>query len=122
MKLLLRWLINAVVLLGVAYFVPGVKIESFITALIIAVVLGLVNAILRPILIVLTLPATVLSLGLFIFVINGLMFWLVAELVKGFSVSGFWAAFFGALVYSGVTLVTSWIFFSDSKKGEPGRQ
>jgi putative membrane protein len=122
MKLLLRWLINAAALMAVAYLVPGVKIESFIIALIVAVVLGLVNAILRPILVVLTLPATILSLGLFLFVVNGLMFWLVAELVKGFTVSGFWAAFFGALVYSGITLVTSWIFFSNSKKDEPGNQ
>jgi putative membrane protein len=120
-KLLLRWLINAGALMAVAYLVPGVKIESFVTALIIAVVLGLVNAVIRPILVILTLPATVLTLGLFLFVINGLMFWLVAEVVKGFTVTGFWAAFFGALVYSAITLVTSWIFFPN-KVEESGKQ
>ncbi len=121
MKLLLRWIINAAALMAVAYFVPGVAIASVTTALIVAVVLGLVNAVLRPILVILTFPATVLTLGLFLFVVNGLMFWLVAEVVKGFTVSGFWAAFFGALVYSGITLVTSWIFFSP-KDEEPKRQ
>ena len=74
MKLLLVWLINAVALVAVAYLLPGIEVSNFVTALIAALVLGLVNAVIRPILILLTLPVTLLTLGLFIFVINGLMF------------------------------------------------
>lgn len=104
MKLLLVWLINAVALMAVAYLLPGIEVSSFITALIAALVLGLVNAVIRPILILLTLPATVLTLGLFIFVINGLLFWFVGSFIAGFVVSGFWWGVAGAIVYS----VVSW--------------
>ena len=104
MKLLLVWLINTVALLGVAYLVPGVSVASFAAALVAALVLGLVNAVIRPILILLTLPATILTLGLFIFVINGLLFWFVGSFVQGFHVAGFWSAFFGAILYS----IISW--------------
>jgi putative membrane protein len=100
LKLALVWLINALALLTVAYVMPGIEIASFWTAMVAAVVLGLVNAVIRPILILLTLPATILTLGLFIFVINGLLFWFVGSNLQGFTVSGFWPAFFGALVYS----------------------
>jgi putative membrane protein len=108
LKLALVWLINALSLLTVAYVMPGIEVASFWTAMVAAVVLGLVNAFLRPVLILLTLPATVLTLGLFIFVINGLLFWLVGTHLQGFSVSGFWPAFFGAMVYS----VVSWALAS----------
>jgi putative membrane protein len=108
LKLLLAWLINALSLLTVAYVMPGIEVASFWTAMVAAVVLGLVNAFLRPILILLTLPATVLTLGLFIFVINGLLFWLVGSHLQGFVVAGFWPAFFGAIVYS----VVSWALAS----------
>jgi putative membrane protein len=108
LKLALVWLINALSLLTVAYVMPGISVASFGTAMVAAVVLGLVNAFLRPILILLTLPATVLTLGLFIFVINGLLFWLVGSHLQGFSVSGFWPAFFGAMVYS----IVSWALAS----------
>jgi len=73
MKLLLVWLINAVALIAVAYLLPGIAVSDFVTALVAALVLGLVNAIIRPVLVLLTLPATLLTLGLFIFVINGLL-------------------------------------------------
>ena len=105
MKLLLVWLINAVALMAVPYLLPGITVSSFMTALIAALVLGLVNAVIRPILILLTLPATILTLGLFIFVINGLLFWAVGSFVQGFVVDGFWAGFLGAIVYS----VISWL-------------
>ena len=105
MKLLLLWLINAVSLLAVAYLMPSIVISSFTTALVAALVLGLVNTVIRPIMILLTLPATLLTLGLFIFVINGLLFWFVGSFIDGFSVHGFWAGFWGAMIYS----VVSWL-------------
>ncbi len=105
MSLLLRWLIGAVSLMLVTYMVPGIKVESFYTALIAALILGLINSLIKPILIVLTLPVNILTLGLFTLVINALLFWLAATIVKGFGVAGFWPAFFGALTMS----VVSWI-------------
>jgi len=107
-RILIVWLINAVALLTVAYVMPSIQVESFGAALIAAVVLGLVNAVIRPILILLTLPATLLTLGLFIFVINGLLFWFVGSHLQGFTVSGFWSGFFGAIVYS----IVSWALSS----------
>ncbi len=108
LKILLVWLINALSLLTVAYVMPGIAIASFWTAMVAAVVLGLVNAVLRPVLILLTLPATILTLGLFIFVINGLLFWLVGTTLQGFIVTGFWPGVFGAIVYS----IVSWALAS----------
>jgi len=108
-SILLRWLLSALALLAVAYLYPGVKVESFFAAAVAALLLGLVNALIRPILVVLTLPVTILTLGLFIFVINALLFWLVAEIVQGFAVQGFVAALVGSLLYSLITLVVSWL-------------
>jgi len=105
MSILLRWLIGAVSLMLVTYLVPGIKVESFYSALIAALILGLINSLIKPILIVLTLPVNILTLGLFTLVINALLFWLAATIVKGFGVAGFWPAFFGALAMS----VVSWI-------------
>lgn len=97
---ILRWVINAGLLMLVPYIVPGVGIKNFWTALVAALVLAFVNAILKPVLILLTLPINILTLGLFTLVINALMIWLVAAVVKGFDISGFWPAFFAALVFS----------------------
>ena len=104
LKILLVWLVNALALMAVAYLMPGIQVAGFVTALVAALVLGLINAVIRPVLVLLTLPATLLTLGLFIFVINGLLFWLVGSFVDGFTVSGFWAGVFGAIVYS----IISW--------------
>lgn len=104
MRLLVTWLINALALLAVPYLMHSVSVDSFGAALIAALILGFVNTLIRPILLVLTLPATVLTLGLFIFIINGLMFWVVAQLVGGFHVASFWAAVGGAILYS----IVSW--------------
>ncbi len=104
MRLLLTWLINAVALFAVPYLMQSVRVDSFGVALIAALVLGLVNTLIKPVLILLTLPVTVLTLGLFIFIINGLMFWFVASFVKGFYVAGFMSAIGGALLYS----IISW--------------
>ena len=100
MRLLLVWLINALALLALPYVFPGVKVDSFGAALIAALALGLINALIRPLLVLLTLPVTVLTLGLFIFVINGLLFWAVGSFMPGFKVDGFWTGVFGAIVYS----------------------
>jgi putative membrane protein len=105
MKLLLVWLVNAVALVAVAYLVPGIAVSGFVTALVAALVLGLVNAVIRPVLVLLTLPVTILTLGLFIFVLNGLLFWFVGSFIDGFTVSGFWPAVFGAIAYS----IVSWL-------------
>jgi putative membrane protein len=104
MRLLLVWLINAVALLALPYLMSSIQVDSFVTALIAALVLGLINTFIRPLLVLLTLPATVLTLGLFIFVINGLLFWFVGSSVEGFHVPGFWSAVGGAILYS----IISW--------------
>ena len=105
MRLLLHWLLNATALLAVAYLMPSIQIASFGAAMIAALVLGLVNALLRPLLLLLTLPVTLLTLGLFLFVINALMFWAAAEMLSGFHVTGFVAALVGSLMYSVLGLV-----------------
>ena len=115
LTLLARWIVNAAALLLVAYLYPGVTVVSFFAAAMAALVLGLVNAVIRPILVLLTLPVTILTLGLFIFVLNALLFWLVAETVEGFKVTGFWAALIGSVMYSLITLVTSWLLFPRRK-------
>mgnify|MGYP006347050241 FL=1 len=105
MKLLLKWLLSAAALLFVAYVYGGVQVQSFGSALIAAFVIGLFNAVLRPVLVILTLPVTVVTVGLFLFVINALMFWAAAGVLDGFHVSGFMAALLGSLIYSALGLV-----------------
>ncbi|KPU92220.1 hypothetical protein APR50_24070 [Variovorax paradoxus] len=100
MRILLKWLLSAVALLAVAYLYSGVQVSSFGAALIAAVVIGLLNMIVRPVLVVLTLPVTIVTLGLFLFVINALMFWAASGLLSGFHVNGFLAALVGSLLYS----------------------
>jgi putative membrane protein len=108
LKLLLVWLINALALIAVAYLLPGVSVADFTTALVAALILGLINAVVRPVLLLLTLPVTILTLGLFIFVLNGLLFWFVGTYIQGFHVAGFWSGVFGAIVFS----LISWILSS----------
>jgi putative membrane protein len=100
MKTLTRWLLLAAALLLVAHLYPGVQVKGFVTALIAAFVLGLFNTVLRPVLVLLTLPVTLLTLGLFLFVINALLFWATASVLDGFTVAGFSAALIGSLIYS----------------------
>ncbi len=100
MKILLKWLLSAAALLLVAYLYSGVQVDSFTSALIAALVIGLFNAVLRPVLVVLTLPVTIVTVGLFLFVINALMFWAAAGVLGGFHVNGFGAALLGSLIYS----------------------
>lgn len=127
MGFLLRVLVNAAAIYAVAMIVPGIEVSGVWAALGAGLVLGLVNAIVRPVLLVLTLPITLLTLGLFLLVLNGLCLWLTSVVVKGFVVAGFWPAVLGALLVS----VVSWIlnaFVSDrgrlvviSAGGPPGR-
>jgi len=107
MTLLLVWILNAVALLVVAYILPGITVASFGSALIAALVLGLLNAVVKPLLILLTLPLTVVTLGLFLLVINALVFWFAGSVLKGFQVDGFWWAVIGAIVYSIVSTALS---------------
>ena len=105
LRLLVRWLLSASALLFVAYVYSGVEVTSFTAALIAAFVIGLLNTVVRPLLVMLTLPVTVLTLGLFLFVINALMFWLAASVLDGFQVRGFAAALIGSLIYSAIGVV-----------------
>jgi len=105
MRLLLIWLVNTLTLFVLPHLLDTVQVDSFTTALTAALVLGLVNTLIRPIILVLTLPITFVTLGLFIFVVNGLMFWAVADIVPVFQVTSFGAAIIAAFVYS----VVSWL-------------
>lgn len=107
MLLIVRLVLNALALLGIAYLVPGIVVESFVSALIIALVLGLVNAIIRPLIILLTLPINLMTLGLFTLVINAFLFWLVSRWIPGFIVPGITEAFLGALILWVVSWVTN---------------
>jgi len=106
MRIVLVWILNAIALWLVAVVLPGVTVADEISALVAAIVLGLVNAVIKPVLIILTLPVTVLTLGLFLLVLNGLLFWGVASILPGFNVAGFWWGVAGALIYS----ILTWAF------------
>lgn len=107
MKILLKFIITAAVVFAISRYalIPGIEVANFTTAVVVALVLGILNIIIRPILLILTLPVNILTLGLFTFVINGLVFWLVSFFVKGFDIAGFWAAFLGALAIT----VVKWV-------------
>ena len=105
MKLLSKWLLSAAALLLVAYVYPGVEVRSFTAALVAAFLIALLNTFVRPVLVLLTLPVTVLTLGLFLFVINALMFWAAAGVLDGFHVRDFTAALIGSLIYSAIGIV-----------------
>ena len=109
MNLIIKWLCSAAALLAVAYLYPGVVVKSFTSALIAAAVLGALNTVVRPVLVVLTLPVTLVTVGLFLFFINALMFWLAASLVSGLIVKGFVAALIGSLIYSVLQLAIEFV-------------
>ena len=108
MKLLIRWALNAGALLFIATYLDGVALEGFYAAAITILILGLVNAVIRPLFVLLTLPITILTLGLFTLVINGLLFWFVSTIVEGFTVISFWPAVWGSLSLS----LVSWLMSS----------
>jgi putative membrane protein len=105
MRLVIKWLLSALALLAVTYIYTGVQVSSFTSALIAAAVIGLLNMVVRPVLVVLTLPVTIVTLGLFLFVINALLFWAASGLLPGFHVNGFVAALIGSLIYSLLGLI-----------------
>ena len=107
LTLLLVWLLNAVALLVVAYILPGISVASFGAAMVAALILGLINTLVKPILVLLTLPIPILTLGLFLLVINALVFWFVGSILGGFKVNGFWWALIGALLYSIISSLLS---------------
>ena len=117
MRLLLTWLINAAALMALPFLMHSVTVTNIGAALVAALVLGLVNTIIRPVLVILTLPVTLVSLGLFILVINALLFWLVAHLVECFHVAGFWSAFVAAILYSVISWALSTLLLN--KDGNP---
>jgi putative membrane protein len=113
LKLLVVWVLNALALMAVAYLVPGIHVANFTAALLAAVVIGFANVLVKPILVILTLPITLLTLGLFLFVINGLLFWFVGHLLQGFSVNSVLTGVIGALVYSVIAWILSAIVLNE---------
>ena len=116
MKLLIGWLLNALALLAVAYLVPDIHVSNFMSALIAAAVIGLANMLIKPVLLILTLPVTILTLGLFIFVINGILFWAVGHFLQGFEVKTLMAGIIGAFAYSVISWILIAIVIDDKKK------
>jgi len=114
MRLLVTWLINAVALMALPFLMSSVVVTNFTTALIAALVLGLVNTLIRPVLVLLTLPVTVVSLGLFILVINAFLFWLVSQWIEGFDVRGFGSAFLAAILYSIISWALATLILKDN--------
>lgn len=116
--LVVKWLVNALAIFLVGQFLPGIHVPDYMTALWVALTLGIVNAIVRPILLLITLPINILTLGLFTFILNGLLFWLATNFVTNFTVDGFWSAVLGALVVSTIATVLDRIFLGkDGKVG-----
>ena len=109
MKLLFRWAVNAAALLAIAYILPGLGLDGVWTAILAALVLGLVNALIRPLLVILTLPVTVITLGLFLLVINALMLWLASSIIPGFTIDTFFTAVLAAIFLMIVGWVTNWL-------------
>lgn len=109
LNLIFRWIINALVLVGISSIMRGIGFDNFYAALITALALGVVNALIKPLIMILTLPINILTLGLFTLVINGAMFWFVSTFVKGFYLADFWTAFWAALIFSIVSAIVSWV-------------
>ncbi|HOG17594.1 MAG TPA: phage holin family protein [Syntrophales bacterium] len=105
MGLVLRWLVLTVAILAASYLIEGIHVAGFFSAFFAAAVLGVLNAFLRPVLILLTLPVNVLTFGLFTFIINAVLLLMVSGVISGFEVRGFWTAVFGSLVVS----IVSWL-------------
>jgi len=113
--LLIRWIINSLAILIVIYIVKGIEVANPITVIVAAFVLGIINAFLRPLIILITLPITIFTFGLFTFFINGFLFYMVSKIVKGFVITGFWPAFFGALIFSIISLLLSLLITKEGK-------
>ncbi len=103
--MIIGWILNSLAIFGTAYLLPGVHVDGFVTALVLSVLLGLINSVLRPLLIILTLPLTILTLGIFVFIINALLILLADQFITGFSVDNFWWALLFSLVLSALNSV-----------------
>jgi len=112
-RFLVKWFISTIALLVVVYIFPGVASQNFLTTIVTALILGLLNTFFKPILQILSLPITILTLGLFTLIINAFTFYLAANMVHGFYVAGFWSAFGAALIYSIVTFLINSLIFSN---------
>ena len=117
--ILLRWLILTAAILAAAYLLDGIEVRDFLSALLAAAALGILNAVFRPVLILLTLPLNILSLGLFTFVINALLLKMASGLIDGFAVHGFWTALFGALIITLVSALLNALTGRDRGRGSP---
>ena len=112
-----RLVINLLLLAFVAWVVPGIEIRGFFALIFAGIILAVLNAFVRPILILITLPLSILTVGLFVFIINGFIFWLASHIVKGFDISSFWTAVWGAFIYSVASLLVN-MFLSDAGRIE----
>lgn len=115
MKVILSWLLNALALLLTAFIIPGIHVAGLLPLLLAALVIGLINATIKPLIHLLSLPITVLTLGIFALVINAALLGLAAFLVPGFTIAGFWSAFFGAIVLSIVSTLLHRLFKNDKE-------
>ena len=113
--LLIKWIINSLAILIVTYIVKGIEVASPVTAIVAAFVLGIINAFLRPLIILITLPINIFTFGLFTFFINGFLFYVVSKVVKGFVITGFWPAFFGALLFSAISFLLSLLITKEGR-------
>lgn len=116
MKIIIKWLISSVSLILVSYLIPGFGFDSFVIVLIAAFIFGIVNAIIRPLVLILTLPINIITLGLFTFVINALMLWLTHKLVPGFYIINFSTAVWAGLVYCIINLLINVLIINDNDK------
>ena len=114
---ILRWFINVISLLVVVNTLKGVEVSSFETLIVAALILGIINAVLRPIIILITLPINMLTLGIFTFFITGFMFYLVSKIIKGFTIESFWSAFWGAFIFSLISFLLSLLIHREGKLG-----
>ena len=105
MKILIHWLVLALAVLAVPYVIDGIQVEGVLTAIIVAAILGFINTIIKPVIGILTLPINILTLGIFSLALNAVFFWFVAGFIDGFDVSGFTAAFWGALIVSAINWI-----------------
>jgi len=117
---LVKWFVTSLAFGITAYLLPGIKTESVLTILIAALVFGLVNAFIKPFVLLITLPITIMSLGLFTFIINGLMIWITSKIVTDFHVESFWWGVLGAIFISVITSILSIFFPNDNEKNKPG--
>ena len=108
--MILRWLINALGLLAIGYFIPGISVEGFYAAMILVVVIGLVNSVIGMVLKIITWPINIITLGISNLVINGIIFWFVSTFIQGFEIATWWAAILGAVVYTIVTTFSNWLY------------